>query len=252
MHRVHDMLLQQVLASPRDDDARLAYASFLRNTGDPHGEFIELQVELAREPKAAAKRARAQMLLAQHRAQWLTPFGDSILDATFHRGFPSLVKVTGATLRARAGDLFRLAPIEHLDVVDLRGDLEPVLSLRELPQLRSLGLANNELDDDAAFALTRAPAKVLRWLDLSCNRLTAAAFSTLVASPLRTQLVHCGLASNAAEDPAERPTDYDEYSQILAVSHPASGQQLEAAHGYVAWLHVHTSDLLAFPPDRFA
>jgi uncharacterized protein (TIGR02996 family) len=70
---------QQLLAAihirPDDDAPRLDYASWLADRGDPRGEFIRAQCELARlapsDPRHKQLRARERELLATYGAAWV-------------------------------------------------------------------------------------------------------------------------------------------------------------------------------------
>lgn len=42
-----ESLIQGILASPNNDDLRLIYADWLEERGDPRGEFLRLEAELA-------------------------------------------------------------------------------------------------------------------------------------------------------------------------------------------------------------
>ena len=44
----YEPFLQTVLENPADDGARLVYADWLEEQGDPRGEFIRVQIELAK------------------------------------------------------------------------------------------------------------------------------------------------------------------------------------------------------------
>ena len=82
-------LLAAIYAAPADDGPRLVYADALMERGDPRGEVIALQC-------GNRDHARADKLLARHRAKWLGPLAPAI-DATralaFERGFPALATV---------------------------------------------------------------------------------------------------------------------------------------------------------------
>lgn len=124
-------LLAAIAAQPADDAPRLAYAGWLAARGDPRGEFIHAQCELARlspgDPRAVELRGRERALLAEHGARWaglhvLAGARPARVDASdpvlhlpgawpdhgeiavrFERGFP-------AELAANAGALARHAP----------------------------------------------------------------------------------------------------------------------------------------------
>jgi uncharacterized protein (TIGR02996 family) len=63
-------LFEEVLAHPHSDDPRRIYADWLSERGDPRGEFVAVQCELARafDPDLAE---RERQLLAEHGARWV-------------------------------------------------------------------------------------------------------------------------------------------------------------------------------------
>jgi hypothetical protein len=67
------------------------YADYLDERGDPRGEFVRVQVDLARLPKSAPRRteleARERQLLEQHERQWLGRRHSPLLHWRFRRGF---------------------------------------------------------------------------------------------------------------------------------------------------------------------
>ena len=85
-------LLRAVLEAPADDKPRLKYATWLKQQGDPRGEFIEVQCELAAGTastrKLAQYRARQDELLAEYGESWTAPFVRlGGLFPKFERGF---------------------------------------------------------------------------------------------------------------------------------------------------------------------
>jgi uncharacterized protein (TIGR02996 family) len=78
-------LLDAIYANPDDDGPRLVYADWLQERGDPHGEFIALQLQAS--PDAAATK-RMRELVKKHKKAWLgtLPLGG---DIEFRRGFPA-------------------------------------------------------------------------------------------------------------------------------------------------------------------
>src|SRR4051812_35277558 len=87
--------LQAVLASPDDDILRLIYADWLQEHGNPRGEFIRVQSELARLPEHEERRAelaaREQSLLQCHEAEWAAPVEPFAHHWVFRRGFVEAV-----------------------------------------------------------------------------------------------------------------------------------------------------------------
>src|SRR5712671_3770430 len=112
--------MRAVLLAPGEDAPRLRLADSLVARGDPRGEFIQVQVELARlGPDAEGADQldrRARELLAHHEAQWVGPLADCLHGWTFRRGFIEEVTVDAEALLAQPQDIFGAAPIESLRV----------------------------------------------------------------------------------------------------------------------------------------
>src|SRR5579884_4103642 len=99
--------LQAILENPADDTARLVYADWLEERGDPRGEFIRVQCELAQlspaggpvsadDSRGVKLEDRVRELLGQHADEWLGPL--PALVASIHgwrRGF-----IEGITINA--------------------------------------------------------------------------------------------------------------------------------------------------------
>jgi len=189
-------LLEAVLAAPDDDEPRLVYADWLTEQGDPRGEFILVQIELARlggddatGPRAEELRAREAALFAKHKKGWqaLAPGGRVELTIgdrrwvhgsptkwEFCRGFARAVTMNAADLVANSELLFAREPVERVHLTN--GDLEEVLARAAgLERLRELDLARFKLRGgaaDALFGSDRFPS--LRALDLSSSGINVA------------------------------------------------------------------------------
>src|SRR5436309_12537299 len=113
-----DAFLQAVLERPDDDGPRLMYADWLAERGDVRGEFIHLQLRLARtppdDPDRDALLARCDALLAAGRPVWLAalaPLGVAEEEVVFRRGFVDEVKLRRPVVFLdRADELFAAAP----------------------------------------------------------------------------------------------------------------------------------------------
>ncbi len=72
--------IQAIQASPGDEVPRLVYADWLDDQGDPRGELIRVQCELARRPANDLERKRleqrADELLDDYGELWLEPLRD--------------------------------------------------------------------------------------------------------------------------------------------------------------------------------
>src|SRR4051812_38202157 len=82
--------LQDIKDHPEDDTRRLIFADWLEEHGDPRGELIRVQCELARlgedDPRTDDLCRREQALLKRHEAAWLGPLRDPAQAWGFRRG----------------------------------------------------------------------------------------------------------------------------------------------------------------------
>jgi uncharacterized protein (TIGR02996 family) len=116
-----DAFLQAILAAPEDDQLRLVYADSLTERGDPRGDFIRVQCELARlpdeDPRRPALEAREQALLADHQDAWLGPLQPLLLAWTFRRGFLEEIVMDARDYETHAAMIHRIAPIRMVTTV---------------------------------------------------------------------------------------------------------------------------------------
>ncbi len=107
-------LLEAVVASPDDDAPRRVYADALLETGNPLGEFIHVQCDLARggltRAEGIQRRLRERELLAAHEATWRSGLHGLASEPRFVRGFIDEVRVDAETWSARGDALFTVAP----------------------------------------------------------------------------------------------------------------------------------------------
>src|SRR4051794_18139432 len=99
MNQTERCLLQAIWDDIDDDDARLVYADFLEEKGDPRGEFIRLQVARDRAGSHNAS-AREQALLDRHFDEWARaaqPFDASKVRLIFERGFIAIANIKHGT-----------------------------------------------------------------------------------------------------------------------------------------------------------
>src|SRR6516162_7574041 len=93
-------LIRAIHDNPDDDDLRLVYADYLDDQHDPRGEFLRIQVEMARRDCVGDRRStlytQEHKLLETHFAEWtkhLQPFDPKKVDIDFVRGFPELIMI---------------------------------------------------------------------------------------------------------------------------------------------------------------
>jgi uncharacterized protein (TIGR02996 family) len=88
-------IFEAVYEAPDDDAPRWALAKRLKRRGDPRAEFIELQLDAAREGMASREsRARQKALLRHHGDAWLEPLKGVVRKRglKWERGFPSVAR----------------------------------------------------------------------------------------------------------------------------------------------------------------
>lgn len=153
--------LREVIANPDDDQARLIYADYLEERGDPRGEFIRVQCELARcgllSPLYEDLRLRAEELLEEHGEQWAEEVEQKVVKAEFERGFISTVTVLGRRLAARGETLFHTAPIEWVRMNRVGGAGEKMAASPALSHIRRLDLSALKIPMEDVSLLLRSP-----------------------------------------------------------------------------------------------
>jgi uncharacterized protein (TIGR02996 family) len=212
----HDQaFLQAIIEGPDDDAPRLVYADWLDDHGQPErADFIRVQCELARasegDPRRPGLLEREWKSLQEHGQEWAGPLREAVSSWEFRRGFIEAVTVRGDAGAGRfisqAPTLFRLAPIRHLgfryetlfrsvpaglttltvaEVYSVGATrLEALSRSPGLLRVRTLDLADNDLDYRSALALAAAPNLAgLKSLDLSTNRVGNEGARALANSP---------------------------------------------------------------------
>ena len=199
--------LRAIMANPKDDAPRLAYADWLGHD-QPLGEFIHLQCLLAqsacREPSLLRER-REQDLLAQFHTQWSNHVARYVEWCSFRRGFIEEVSLGEKQLISHAGELFRLAPVMD---VHLRTTGEHLDDLPELPFLKHtffLDLSAQPLGDEGAERLADTPMLAqVHGLNLGSCRLSDVGLDALIDSPDLGALRELYLNDNAVSDDSLR------------------------------------------------
>lgn len=227
-----DELCAAVLADPRADGPRLVLADWLIERGDPRGEFISIQCELARAgPKGGeGLRERETALLREHQAAWL---GSDLVEARFRRGFVEravvhdsqalplldaffqrepVTELIVASSHAIDSERFATLPwLERLDTLEFRAPrpnapgplsrdrLEHVLASRRLRKLTRLALVGERLGDEGLRLLADQGGKTLPALEclhLEDDAVTDKGVAPLAASRWAARFTELSLANN--------------------------------------------------------
>lgn len=201
MHTETGSFLARVREAPDADEPRLIYADWLDEQGDPRGEFIRVQVALARMPGHGRRRADLARiedgLLKEHADAWAAPFRGLATGPVFRRGFVEEVKVTARQFLAHADALFAAGPVRHLHLLDLGSHLGPVFLSPHLAKLTGLTVFAQHLGPPLARAIADSPhlggLKVLR---LGRNRVGDEGAERLAHAPQLAGLEDLDLAEN--------------------------------------------------------
>ncbi len=181
-----EQLLAAIVETPDDDAPRLVYADWLQGQGDPRGEFIQLQCQLAAAPNDERRRAikvAENKLFAAHGAEWLAPIRAAVpvVDALqqhkfeFVRGFVEEAQLTldcaphFEALWERAPLLrrLRLWPKPIFDYPSKQPTLDGVLDAPELLRLQTFELHLGGAGNAAARVIAQASTLAnLRSLEL--------------------------------------------------------------------------------------
>jgi uncharacterized protein (TIGR02996 family) len=188
--------LATVIAAPDQDAPRVAFASWCDSRGDSRGEFIRLQLRAANkidplDSEAAQAYWRSMDLLKLHAEKWMRFVRPYARGAQYYRGFVTLVSDSATEFLKDADALFRLAPIQHVDVVPpLDGRLSALLACPHLSKLRGLSLRGLKIGDAGACAVAAcAGLAALRYLDLGLNDIGMDGVTALLESPHLNKLV---------------------------------------------------------------
>lgn len=254
MNNEHD-LYADIVARPDAEAPRLELAAYYDAKGDPRGELIRLQLEIAAK-KATGVRdgallAREDDLLRKHGRAWAAPLADLITGYKFHRGFIGEVTLPLDRFLDVAPTLFSAAPIQHVNLTAPRTRLAELLRSPHLARLTSLALERLELGDEDAKAIASAEAlRTLRWLSLAKNKIGVPGVEALAASPWLANLGFLDLTKNPC-DPIPKPGGHDVDGRVTAIDRPMLANELEARFGKRPWL-ANPEDPDAWPLTRDA
>jgi len=149
-------------------------------------------------------------------------------------------------------DLYRRAPVRHLDVRGAQPAAWALFSSPSLARIRSLALKQNDLGDAEVKLLADSPhLGELYWLDLSWNKIGLAGVEALAASTALPRLGWVALAQNPVENPVPRPGGVDYDGAIMDMEIPKLGLELQRKYGKRDWLSSAYHTTSDYPPDRY-
>ncbi|HEU4730542.1 MAG TPA: hypothetical protein VFT22_21740 [Kofleriaceae bacterium] len=242
-------LLAAVVDAPTDDAPRLAYARAVAASDPERAELIELQLAVARARRThtappAGALDREHRLIRDRGAAWAADLRPLVDKWQYLRGFVEVVTLPAAAFLARAAELYRRAPVLHLDLTGVQRVAAELFASPHLARIVSLKLAGDGLGDAEAKLLAASPHLArLEWLDLSRNQIGAAGLEAIAASSGLPRLGYLGFAANAVPDPT--PQHADEYDADSGVA-----RQLQGKYGPRAWLSARPRS--GWPPPRDA
>ncbi|MFO0930704.1 MAG: TIGR02996 domain-containing protein [Gemmataceae bacterium] len=200
------LLLQAIRADPRDDLARLAYADWLEENGDPErGELIRLQIALRESGRSRGETVellrRLRTLLIAHQQRWLGPLAWAAPDSLFDRGFVHKVRVRAADLLRCGDELLAMHPIVHLTVADVSNEIWHLTETPLLADVPEVELQLKALPPDAALALAGSPyLGRITVLDMRRSGVGPDALAAVAASTALTALHTWLLGENGLTD----------------------------------------------------
>lgn len=134
--------LDEITANPDDDIPRLIYADWLEERGDPRGEFIRVQCELATlrktQKRYAELRARETELQTPNQQRWAEGFPYSLRKCVFRRGFIEECSVALSYFLRNSEKIMRLSPLRHVVFTQVKDKLPALARCSALSRLRSV------------------------------------------------------------------------------------------------------------------
>jgi uncharacterized protein (TIGR02996 family) len=195
--------LREIVAHPDDDAPRLIYADWLEEHGDPRGEFIRLQCELARLPDGGPQRGRlktrSEQLLSGRHIRWANDIGALVNSWAYQRGFVEEIRLAASQFIKHAVQIFGLAPVRHVKLDNLGAiNSQRFLLVPCLAQLRTLDLSDNALSLRDVRRLASSPHLAgLTSLILKESRIDTEAARLLAESPHLAGLTLLDLRGNS-------------------------------------------------------
>jgi uncharacterized protein (TIGR02996 family) len=200
--------LEAILANPDDDQLRLIYADWLEERGDPRGEFIRVQMELAgTKPEPSREHellVREKGLLASYEEEWLRPLRELLIGWKFQRGFLHEIEMDAKTFVKHAPAVFQAAPVRSLSIHFTGSLADELADCPYLNRLHKLGFATRGLlnsPQNVSEFLARTPhLSSLQSLTLPHHSLDLQGIRALAQAPALANLATLRLNFNDIGD----------------------------------------------------
>jgi uncharacterized protein (TIGR02996 family) len=215
----NDAFIQAIIESPDDESLRLIYADWLEERGDPRGEFIRVQCQLANSPEGDPRRpeleARERDLLGTYEEQWAASVRPWVRTWRFQRGFVEDIKARLDTVLANVGNLFAAAPLRQVTFLppEYKGPVKHVTfppvfveplhrrlaaASPYLARMAAIDWAHTHIGDLGLAALANSPTPFrLSRLDLPQASIGDAGVQALADSPAFPRLTVLNLQWNS-------------------------------------------------------
>jgi uncharacterized protein (TIGR02996 family) len=196
----HNAFLQAILTDPEADTPRLVYADWLEEQGDPRGEFIRLQCELARlaeefqEPPELVQREKE--LLALHGATWRQPLRKILgrAELPFSRGFVERLSLPAEKFINAAEQVLTSTPLRSIRLREFSQDFQEVRQAQALHKVPFLSLKGSNAGSlRSRRLLGHVVSPRLQGLDLGNNGMIGTAVIMLWNELELPQLQHVNL-----------------------------------------------------------
>lgn len=240
-----DGFIAEIAAQPHEVTPRLVFADWLEDQGDPRGEFIRVQCELASPSEDSHRRdaldQRQEQLRRQHQAEWLEPLAGLFSNQTFHRGMVEQIEIDAEIFVHNADRILSQLPIRFLRLYNARGwisrclqtglstqllgfaieECKPTLvdmqaiAAASWPCLQTLSLTKCQLTDALFEPLAAINAPDLLAVELSQNRLRNSTAQLICQTPTFSQLQSLDLLANEIRQTGARAmADCDSFSKL--------------------------------------
>jgi len=158
----HAEFLGEILANPDDVTARLVYADWLEERGDPRSEFIRVQCRLAElsdeDPEYRKLDERSLEFIRKYKEQWVVEIAPLVFSPRLNRGFVEEIVLGCKQFSQHHQRLFELAPIRHVNLLRLSPKWIPELrACDSWRSVRSLDMSNNTLYSQGQRVLLESP-----------------------------------------------------------------------------------------------